>query len=108
VVLQLISILLGPGRHLLYWHLGISGGYTQLLMLHCYNPVVNFLAICISLPTPDPATFSHTVHLSLQCPFFIVSPVIILFPLHRITNRGATELTQGAKGVCSPMGGKTI
>jgi hypothetical protein len=33
---------------------------------------------------------------------------VIYWMEYRMPNEGATESTQGAKGVCNPIGGKTI
>ena len=51
-VFQLMSSLLGPGSLLLSWHLGLSGGYPQFPIPHCYTPLFNFLTLCTSPPSP--------------------------------------------------------
>ena len=59
-VFQLMSSLLGTGALLLPWHLGLSSGYPQFSIRHCYTPPFNFLTLCTSLPsppTPDLAPF---------------------------------------------------
>jgi hypothetical protein len=58
---QLISSLLSPRRLLLSWHLGLSGGYPQFLIPHCYIPLFNFLTLCISSPSQVAADASKNV-----------------------------------------------
>ena len=44
---QLISSALNPGTLLFSWILGLSGGYTQFSLSHCYIPMLNFLTLSI-------------------------------------------------------------
>jgi hypothetical protein len=53
---------LGPEILLLSWHLGLSLGYPNFSIPHCYTPLFNFLTLCISPPsppTPDPALLKN-------------------------------------------------
>ena len=59
-IFQLMSSLLSPGSLLLSWHLGLSVGYPQFPIPHCYTPLFNFLTLCTSPqspPIPDPSPF---------------------------------------------------
>ena len=46
---QLMPPLLAPGSFLFSWHLGLSVGYPQFPISHCYTPPFNFLTLCTSL-----------------------------------------------------------
>jgi hypothetical protein len=48
------------------WYLGIAGGYPQFFNLHYYKPLLKFLALFISSPSPpipDPTPFSPSFSL---------------------------------------------
>jgi len=82
-VFQLMLSLLGSGSLLLFWHLGLSGGYPQFCIPHCYTILFNFLTLCtspLSPPTPDfvPTFPFHLLSPILSLP---LPPLIILFPL---------------------------
>ena len=76
-VFQLMSSLLGPGNLLLPWHLGLSSGYSQFPIPHCYIFLFNFLTLCTFFPvsshTPDPVplffAFLSFVVSALLCSF---------------------------------------
>ena len=51
-VFQLMSSLLGPGNLLGPWHLGLSSGYPQFPIPHCYTPLFKFLTLCTSPLSP--------------------------------------------------------
>jgi hypothetical protein len=52
-VFQITSSLLGPGKLLLPWHLGLSGGCTQFPIPHCYTPLFDFPALCTTPLSPS-------------------------------------------------------
>ena len=57
-VFHLMSSPLGYDSLLLSWHLGLSSGYPQFPISHCYTPLFNFLTLCTSTLSPlasDPA-----------------------------------------------------
>ena len=67
-VFQLMSSLLGPGSLLLSWHLGLSGGYPQFPIPHCYTPLFNFLTLCTSPPSPPiPDSSPFTISIVQPC-----------------------------------------
>jgi hypothetical protein len=87
-VFQLMSSSWGPGRLLVYWHLGISSCYDHFPIIHCYKPLFNFLTFYTSLPsTPIP----DSSPLFTSSPLFLPSTphplflLIILFLLLRRT-----------------------
>ena len=69
-VFWLLSSLLGPGKLLGPWHLGLSGGYPQFLLPHCYTPPFKILILCTSplfppISEPAPPFLSPTTPQSL-------------------------------------------
>ena len=62
-VFHLMSPLLGPGNLLGSWHLGLSSGYTQVPLSHCYSSPFKFLILC---------AYPHLL-LYLNCPPFLSS-----------------------------------
>ena len=78
-VFWLMSSPSGPENLLLPWHLGLSSGYPQFPIPHCYTPPFNFLTLCTD---PAPLFFPPPPFpLPLPGPSCPLSSVIILFPL---------------------------
>jgi hypothetical protein len=50
----------------------------------------------------------HTLILVLKKKIVQWMLIVIYWMEHRVSNEGATRGTQGAEGVCSPIGGTTI
>ena len=71
-VFQLMSSLLGPGRLLLSWHLGLSG---------CYPPVPHPPLLYISVQFPDPLYISSISSHTLFCSPFPLPPSFFIVPL---------------------------
>jgi len=68
-VFQLISFPLGPGSLLLSCHLGLSIGYPQFPIPHCYTPPFNFLTLYTS-PLSPPTSYSAS---HFPSPSFLLS-----------------------------------
>ena len=66
-VFWLMSFLLCPGKGLGPWHQGLSSGYCQFPLPHCYTTPFKFLTLCTSPSTPvcDPASLFPPPPLSL-------------------------------------------
>ena len=57
---QLMSSQFCSQSQLLSWHQGLSVGYSQFPISHCYTPLFNLLTHCLSPSSPltlDPAPF---------------------------------------------------
>ena len=67
----LMSSLLGPSNFLGSWYLGLSSGYPQFPLSHCYVPPFKFFTLC-TFPSPpppsDPAPFSLPLFSPYQIP----------------------------------------
>lgn len=80
-VFSLMSSLLGPGKLLGPWHLGLSSGYTQFSIPYCYIPPFKFLTLCIFLPFPPLSELVSLFPSPLPDPSLPLLLQFIFFPL---------------------------